>query len=266
MSVKSSDERLDVKSVYTLRTHEINANLKVLYDKLVADLGYENVFVLYDATNVKLPEDCPIDKDRIYVVDDPLCLKNNSFHDKGHRSGSASMSFWHPETSFVLLGYWLTFVKKITFDYIWFVEYDVHCNGDFAKAFGKCDSIPADFMARGRDNGPEDFRVGSRYPWCWWGELQGEIAAVPQANRVGCFLPLVRCSKKMLDSMRNHFNKSTGFCEVYMTTLASKENLVAKPLPLDALGIFRYRPLVTEEELKAFKGPTDVLFHPVKIF
>lgn len=252
------------KSVYTLRTHEINDSVKLLYEKLVDDVGQDNVFVLYDATNFKLPLDCPISSDKIYVVDDSLCLKNNSYHDKGHRSGSASMSFWHPETSFVLMGYWLSLVKKIEYDYVWFIEYDVYCNGSFARALQKCDKVSADFMARGRDNGPENFRVGSVDPWCWWGELHGEIAKVPQSNRVGCFLPLVRCSKKMLETMRHQFNKSTGFCEVYMTTLAVKENLVAKPVPLEALGIFRYRPTITDEELHAFHGPTDVLFHPKK--
>lgn len=252
------------KSIYVLRAHEINNVVKKLYNKLVIDLGYDNVFILYDATNNKFPKDSDIAIDKVCIINDEYCLENNSFHNKGFKEGSVSMSFWHPETSFVAIGYWLLIVKKIEYDYIWFIEYDVYCNGNFKNVFQKCDNIKADFMARGRDEGIENFRIGFQDAWCWWNELNGDVEDVPKKYRVGCFLPLVRCSKLMIDKMREQFNKSTGFCEIYMSTLALRENLFIKPLPLEVLGIFRYRPFITDKEISEFKGGQDLFFHPAR--
>jgi hypothetical protein len=256
---------MNCKSIYALRAHQINDSVKIIYNKLVADLGYENVVILYDATYHELIDECNIPIDNICILNDDICLQNNSMHNKiiQTKEEHFSMNYYHPETGFVLLAYWATFIKKMDYDFIWFIEYDVYCKGNFKIAFDKCDSIYADLMARGRDQGPEHFRVGFSDPWCFWNDLVGDIAKIPCKHRVGCFFPLVRFSKRMIDTVKNNFNKSTGFCEVYIPTLAVEKDLIVEPIPLNALGVYRFKPIINFKELIEFEG-SDVFFHPVK--
>lgn len=260
---------MNYKSIYILRVHEINDYIKFTYDKLVKDLGYDNVFILYDATNTEIPDGSIISNDQICIISDDLCAKNNSLHNYNKENidnkSKFSMNYFHPETGFVLAGYWATFIKNMNYDFIWFIEYDVYCRGNFKIAFDKCDSIYADFMARGRDTGSESFRVGFSDEWCFWNDIYGDISKVPMKYRVGCFFPMVRFSKKMLDTIKDYFNRSTGFCEVYIPTLAVEENLVIKPMPIEIFGIFRFRPNIIMEELLEFEGFPDLIFHPIKI-
>ena len=79
---------------------------------------------------------------------------------------------------------------------------------------------------------------------------------------------MVRLSTPMSDAIKSEFGKSTGFCEVYVPTLASVvPGLVAKAMPAHVLGRFRYSPNISREEWgqieKSHEGPS-LLYHPVK--
>jgi hypothetical protein len=156
-------------------------------------------------------------------------------------------------------------------DAVWFVEYDVRCHGSFARAFARCDADtecrPADFMAMGGGEGQLSLRTYAADPgWCWWGGLEGEIAKVPNERRVGAFFPLVRISGRMARLLRANFGRSTGFCEVYVPTLcATTDGFVASPLPADAVGQFRYRPVIEDFDALVAGTPADGrFFHPAK--
>jgi hypothetical protein len=201
-----------------------------------------------DALEAEREEAAGGGEDRAFAVSDERCLAMNAMHDRGYgHTASASWSFWHPETSMVMMHDWLSNHKSLpenAVDRVWFLEYDVRCSGSFAQALAACDAeVPdADFVACGGGEGQTSLRTFREDPsWCWWPHLSGEIESrVPLSERVGAFFPAVRVSKKLVEALRGEFGKSTGFCEVYVPTLcATTPGLVAAAIPKAALGQYR---------------------------
>ena len=254
------------KSVYVLRAHILSDTLFELFNKLQHELGEDNVFILYDETRTawdtsKAPSSVIVNNDSnaiVLIINDVLCLELNSMHDVGYGgTQNVSWSFWHPETAISIMHAWLR-QKNQEFKYIWFIEYDVECNGDFAIPLKECDAINADLMAKGQNDG-FDIRDSAVDPgWCWWCRLDGEIAATPDNARHGIFFPMVRVSDAMVDVIRNNFGKSTGFCEVY-------SKLICEAMPADVFGCFVYRPTITRYEMEHMSAhPNNLLYHPVR--
>ena len=263
-------------SVCVLRAHVVDESMLELFREMRDDLGADRVFVLFDDTRGGWPRDAvpPELAGCTLVVTDEECIAANTMHDKGYGHDAASWSFWHPETSFVMMHDWLR-EKMDAVDLVWFVEYDVRCNGSFEHVLARCDAVPADFMACGGGEGQTTLRTGREDPnWCWWPRLDGDIdARVAPADRVGAFFPMVRVSRALVEAIRAQFGRSTGFCEVYVPTLASTTpGLVAAAFPPGSLGQFRYRPMIEPDTWRAFQAdtkhrmtPEDArLYHPIK--
>lgn len=271
-------------SVCVLRAHRLDGGTLELLDRLRRDLGRERVFVVFDDTRgAWTSRDPSVDLTEgadVLVVTDDACERENPMHRKGYGHDAASWSFWHPETAMVLAHEWLARERGVTADLVWFVEYDVRCQGSFADVFAECDAIAGDVMACGRSAGDQSrLRLSSEDPgWCWWANgLEGEIAGrVGREALVGCFFPVVRLSRAGAAALRAEFGRSTGFCEVYVSTLiATTPGLVAAPIPVRSLGHFLYSPSITPKdwsehdaaaaELTAAGTPFPArLFHPVK--
>lgn len=265
-------------STCVLRAHKLDDGTLEVLERLRADLGRERVFVLFDDTrggwsrrdfHPGLTEGVDL-----LVLTDDDCERANSMHRRGYGHDAASWTFWHPEAAMVLMHEWLS--ERLPADrteHVWFVEYDVRCQGSFRDVLARCDQVQADFMACGRDNGDQTrLRLATEDPgWCWWHNgLEGEIRQLPQSTWVGCFFPVVRLSRAAVAALRASFGRSTGFCEVYVSTLvATTPGLIAAPIPSDALGIFRYLPAISCDEWERIAA-TDAgtgqarLFHPVK--
>jgi hypothetical protein len=275
-----------MSSVIVLRTHRVDDPAIVdLFYKLREDCGVHRVYVMFDDTkgawnesdDSKSPEHMSKDTN-VFLVTDGDCTRANSMHDRGFRCHSeVSWMFWHPETSFVLCHDWLRSKEAEgtcpPFDYVWFLEYDVRCTGRFSEAFAVCDEIDADFMACGKNDVKADhLRLAKEEPgWCWFPRLDGEIVArVPLVERVGAFFPMVRFSTSMAEAVRNEFGKSTGFCEVYVPTLAAfAPGIVSAAIPPSVLGKFQYSPIISREEWddisKSHGGNQPAQFyHPIK--
>jgi hypothetical protein len=273
-------------SVYVLRTHKWDADIRRLHEQLVRDLGRAAVYVLYDtthgawdqaaapegvtatrlegvtATRLEGREAAPLAT--ALLVDDAECVRVNPMHNKGF-GHTAAWTFWHPETSAVLMHDFLD-ARGVAFDRIWFVEYDVRCHGDFAVPLSACDRIEADFMAKGRDKGTE-LRVGGRDSWCWWDSITGDLSALPLQRRLGVFFPATRFSRAMIEALRGQFGRSTGFCEVYVPTVCLFERLRLETIPAHVLATFVYQPNMSCADYNRFaesSPPTDLLHHPVK--
>lgn len=272
-------------SVIVLRTHRFDSTILELYEKLRTDCGLHRVFVLFDNTQRTWEQSQGtweqsqgFTQENVFLVTDAECSSVNSMHDQGFRCHSdVSWMFWHPETSFVMCHDWLRAKESDgtcpPFDYVWFVEYDVRCTGAFSEAFAVCDSVDADFMASGRAESKADhLRLASEEPhWCWFPRLDGEIATrAPSEQRVGAFFPMVRFTTRMADTVRGEFGKSTGFCEVYVPTLAAlSPGIVSAAIPPSVLGKFQYSPAISREEWAEIDGSHDSLsqaqfYHPVK--
>jgi hypothetical protein len=265
-----------MKSLVVLRTHILTPAIEALFDKMTRDLGADRVYMLYDDTRNPYPNlttptariacvETPINPAaRVLLANDTESVSVNSMHDKGY-GHTASWAFWHPETTMVMVYDYAQRAAK-TFDYIWFVEYDVRCHGSFSAAFDACDGIDADFMAKGRDDRFE-LRRGDRDPWCWWSSLVGEITAVPQERQVGVFFPLTRFSRAAFETLRANFGRSTGFSELYTSTLCFNKGLVVMAMPREVFGVFQYQPNISDDEYAAMTAglaPTGLFFHPIK--
>ena len=277
--------------VVVLRTHRLDDPEFVnLYERLRTDCGEHRTYVMMDNTKggweasrgplcaIDLPASLTLDN--TFLVTDADCVAVNSIHDQGYRGGNTVVSwmFWHPETAFVLCHDWLRAKEKEgscpSFEYVWFVEYDVRCAGSFHDALTICNEIKSDFMACGTSEGGDRLRFASEDPsWCWFPRLDGEIAKrVQHMDRVGSFFPMVRISTPMSEALKSEFGKSTGFSEVYTSTLAAvTPGLTAKAMPATVLGSFRYSPTITREKWTQIeslrKNPTvepPLLYHPIK--
>jgi hypothetical protein len=111
------------------------------------------------------------------------------------------------------------------------IESDVGCDGDIATCLSRCRDSRADFMA---------FRTkayADEPGWAWWESLRGEIEdRVPIEDRVGCFFPVTRYSRAMVDAVIRNMGKSSGHCEAYIPTLAIAEGLVVEEIPASVEG------------------------------
>ena len=265
-------------STVVLRAHRIDDAMLGLLAKLRLDLGDDRVYVLFDDTRGGWAKGGGDDVEglasRTLRVTDAECLALNSMHDQGYGHDAASWSFWHPETSFVMMHDWLRLRSEAaSVDRVWFIEYDVRCHGSFADALAVCDAKACDFMACAGGEGQKGdaLRTARADPgWCWWCRVDGAIAErVPTEDRVGCFFPMVRISSALVEALRAEFGKSTGFCEVYVPTLcATTPGLVASAIPGAALADFRYSPTIPQATWDAFErdGPAPAgsqFYHPI---
>ena len=278
--LEERESDIEMNTVVALRTHKFDAEVRSLYEKLKSDIGADRVYVVYDDTKGAWnPEDAPAglktsrwwesgkEDARALVFNDKECIAINSMHDKGYgHTSKCSWSFWHPETSAVFFHDFLV-ARNVPFDAFWFIEYDVRCHGSFKKPIQACDAIQADFMAKGGDDRFE-FRRGRTDPWCWWQHIEGELASqVPIADRVGCFFPMTRYSKRFVSALREQFGKSSGFCEVYCSTLCERCNLVLRPMPSSVFAAFAYQPTISIDsfnQMTRVVPENDLLYHPVK--
>jgi hypothetical protein len=263
-------------SAVILRTHFWDGHVQKMYAKLQTDLGRDRVYCLFDVTNVPQPTLWMLGSDNIAAWSNTLdlsrpgsphivtiteadCASINSMHVVGKPGETGSK--YRGETHTVAMARAL---RNMPFDYLWLVEYDVHCQGNFANPLAVCDAIDADFMAKGSDTGFE-VRRGSQEPtWCWWPDRFGpELSALPVSSLVGCFFPMSRYSKAFLRVLEANLSRNSGFCEVYIPTLCVTNGLHYAPMPAAVFGAFRFFDPM-HPSLFVGRPVDDRLYHPVK--
>lgn len=116
---------------------------------------------------------------------------------------------------------WLDFSLQYSYDYYWFVEYDVRYSGEWVSFFRQFDSSQIDLL------GTSFYRYGFRPDWFWWSSLKTPLFCLTKKkNLIRGFFPIVRISKKALEL----FYASTqhgwsGHHEVMLPTLLYKKGL-----------------------------------------
>lgn len=263
------------RSVVVLRTHFWDAHVQRLFNKLTADLGADRVYCIFDATHASPATlsmlgsvawsrslDLSQSPARVVTMTEADCGSINAMHFVG-KPGEVG-SKYRGETHNVAM--YRALRSRPDWDYMWVMEYDVHCQGSFAKPLQACDSIHADFMAKGCDTGFE-VRTGRNDPgWCWWPDRYGpDLSRVPVADLHGCFYPLTRYSRAFLDVLDADLGRNSGFCEVYIPTLCVLSSLTYRPMPAEVFGTFRFFNPMHPLEF-AGKPADDRLYHPVKPF
>jgi hypothetical protein len=264
---KRAHKHNNQKYICVLRTHVLHPKVFERYMKLQNDLGAENVFMLVDVTrdetlkqleslgerHVKWSARKHIMDPHIITITEDDCKRLNSLHKN---------SMENAEAHFVACKVAL---EPQHYHYLWMIEYDIHCHGNWTHFMNGMKRIRADLLCKGFDgDSAEDVMTPYNNPkWYWWLALTGSMTKTKLEDRRGCFFPIVRCSKLFLEVLENNLNINSGFCEVYFPTLCYINNLVLEAMPLSSFGIFRFKPVLPENELDAIPI-NDKLYHPLK--
>jgi hypothetical protein len=238
-------------TVYVYRTHLWNNFCKSQYEKLQYDLGHECVFLLFDDTSHPFPlEDYnrlskPTNKTSHNILTNfSECLLVNPLHRSNKEQVESQILLFHK-------------LCPIDFEFMWLIEYDVFCDGNW-KLLDSCLSMNHDFLAT------QVYVYHEKILWNYWFALYGPRRKKPLLqDRASGFFPLVRLSKKLIDCLQENIGHYSGFCEVYIPTLAKQKGLTIGNVPLEIIGdIFYYEPL-KKNEIKIDIKNNDKLYHPV---
>jgi hypothetical protein len=152
--------------------------------------------------------------------------------------------------------------ERKDYDYIWLIEYDVACDGNWKETLHKVSSKKEDFLAT------VVCSYAERILWNGWFQLKGpRWLKPPLARRVCSFFPVVRLSRKLMIALRENCGRYSGFCEVYVPTLAVDKGLSCGNLIQDMLGgYFTYEETPRSKETAfVLKSPQrdHKLYHPI---
>lgn len=194
--------------------HEDTPHLRRMLANFRRSLGADRVYLLFDASKT-----APLRDRHLLTFTNAECAARNPYHE----------SNWHN------MEYKIHLLKKALDEtgepFVWMIESDVGCDGDIATCLSRCRDSRADFMAfrtKAHADEPE---------WAWWESLRGDIAGrVPLEDRVGCFFPVTRYSRAMVEAVDRNMGKSSGHCEAYVPTLAIAEGLVVDEIPASVEG------------------------------
>jgi hypothetical protein len=147
------------------------------------------------------------------------------------------------------------FNKLKNYDYVWVLEYDVIYNGgNWMDIFNNYEGDSVDVITYINDK-EESLR------WNNWKDCN----ICDREHRLQIFLPLIRYSKKMLNTIYRHLvNGDTGHHEAFIGTLCNKySKCKIKNIDNKFIGInYKYRPIVLYKHLKILEK--NKLYHPVK--
>ena len=237
------------RTLYMFRTHAGNQFGQARYEQMREQLGAESVYLLLDDTH-QSAQGTRIAGHVAGVGDSHRLLINES---ECSSASSLHTNMYHmPHIQMALANKYL---QPVVFSYIWFVEWDAVCHGDYGECFSLPDALQGkDFLAV--DVEPYSERLKG-----WrWGELVGELSDLPTESRWKSFFPVVRFSKTFLANISTDMASSSGFSEVYVPTLCSTlQSCSLGALPRRELGPFGASGNLTLPALA-----DDKWYHPVK--
>ena len=124
--------------------------------------------------------------------------------------------------------------KDVDFKYLWLLEDDVYCDGSLDQVIHKNESNTKDFLA----SFVEDYGSNvNELNWMWWDSVEGQGTEIPSLeNRVKSFFPVTRYSKEFLKEIHDSIGVYSGYCEVYIPTLAKQKGYTYGNLEESSIG------------------------------
>jgi hypothetical protein len=165
-------------------THQFNKSIKCRYEKLKSDLaGTSRVYILAPLGTC-IPDDH---------------LADTYFFDYDQLRFGAEKVIGHEllpgNVHLVALDF---FRKHESFDYYWFIEYDVVFTGNWATLFRAVENDPSDLLAAHVRN------IAEEPAWPWWKTLDFPGDEVPQSRWLRAFFPVYRISKAGMRAVGKH--------------------------------------------------------------
>jgi hypothetical protein len=204
--------------------------------RLLAELPRKRLFVLFDNSKNAMRADFMRKYgDRVILHTEAQCKELNPQQE----------NLWkNVEGPLIVM---LRFLRSNfpAFTHAWMIEHDIYCGGSWARALRLADGKGEDLLATKVSPWTRQLR-----DWWWWDALRGRMRdAVPLKARHKCFFPLVRLSRAMLECVEENVGRSTGYCEVYIPTLAHSAGLTLDNLPPEMLGKWEHTVQLRASEL-----------------
>ncbi len=151
---------------------------------------------------------------------------------------------------------------SLPFDYIWRLEGDVHCHGNWSLCLAPAAARPHDLLCATQPLRNERGEATWQFP-----RLGGALAAVPLEERSGCFMPVMRLSRRAMQLVDQQMGVSSGYLEAFYPTLVDQAGMGMTGLPKASVGhidVQRNESAQTMQRL--LRAPlNNRLYHPVKI-
>lgn len=155
---------------------------------------------------------------------------------------------------------YLLMKERIDFDYVWIVEDDVGFSSPalVGRLIERHRGSTADLIAR------TFFRPAENPTWAHWGEAE----KFAEHERAGGFLPVVRLSRRMIETADLYKTRhgSFSFIETMFPSLVVRHDLSVETISYISERRFRYTPSFARWEIlqKVGDGLETGVFHPVK--
>lgn len=260
-----------IKAIYLVKTHYFSPMVLDEIRKLQNSVGKERVFITFDNTRSEWKKEYeealgieaedvlkPCDGKFLYgrggvlLIDETTMKTYNQHH---------NMNKECYETPWVLVHRMLP-LEFIDYDYIWSIENDVYCNGDWGVTLRKADCVGVDFLTDMIT--PYEYDKNGWPDWAWKRIYGWDVK---DEEKVKSFSPICRMSRKMMDILDRELGKRSGFLELYPSTLCIHEGLRMAEMPRYMLAYNHWEPRPIwwlEEEIKKWPG-ANRLYHPIKM-
>lgn len=241
-----------MKIYYVLRTHFFNKFIHYQWNKLINEVGIENAFLLMDDTHLEKP---------IYEDINRLNKKSNSHYLYINYDECCQINKLHKDNKGQVESQLYILFQLIPhdFDFLYLIEYDVFCDGNWLLTLNKNNDNKADFLATHVD----DYSI-KHLSWGHWFNLDGSKRLKPKReDRVKSFFPITRYSFHFFKMLEKEIGKYTGFCEIFIPSLVKQKNLTYSNISFECIG----KHWIFTDELKHHFNPSlennHKLFHPI---
>lgn len=243
-------------SVVVVRTHKLVEPFWSQYTRLVAEVGRTAVYLLWDVTNAEIPQSV-LDfhrgaEDHIIRITEDQCKRMNSLH---------TTVYEMCDTLIVIIADYLN-NKRHDYEYLWLIEYDVTCSGNWKRTLAKAENCTEDLLA----TYVEQYTPANQW---LWGRLYGEMRTwAHTAKEWKGFLPALRISRRSIENcLRPNMNRASGFLETYITTALINSGFTIGNMPFSMVGqwfnCFNI-PGPQWKLIEAANPDSDCLWHSVK--
>ncbi len=162
----------------------------------------KNTYIILDSSTQE-------PSDRVIIHNEESCRRVNPLHKDIKYSLDSVL--WHVYEK----------VKDKDFEYLWLLEDDVYIDGSLEGVTRKNSHKKEDFLA----SFVEDYGENEKeLNWMWWEALESSAGTETPSleKRVKSFFPVTRYSKEFLKEIHDRIGIYSGYCEVYIPTLAKQ--------------------------------------------
>jgi hypothetical protein len=208
-------------TIYVIRAHIMDDQLQQMYERMTKELG-DCVYILFDNTQKGMTEEfLKKYSGRVILMTEDEARTVNPLHTSNWANGDTALGILYRE------------FKDKHFDYLWLIESDVYCDGSWGAVFEQIRDMKQDFLA----TIIEDYNE-TNSGWPHWNALVNYHVPLPSQTK--CFFPFTRYSNAFMKVIHDNIGKHSGYCEVYLPTLARNNSFTFANVPDHIIGKFDF--------------------------